>query len=112
MHSYGAGLSASLSEACRSFPQSIADARSAKHVRYERYKRPSLNRTPHPERLLSLQNRTEQAGGPRMPNPLDRFRLDGRVALITGGARGIGRATAEAFVAAGARAVLLDRDLA
>jgi NAD(P)-dependent dehydrogenase (short-subunit alcohol dehydrogenase family) len=34
---------------------------------------------------------------------LDRFRLDGRTAVITGGARGIGRAAAEAFVAAGAR---------
>ena len=45
-----------------------------------------------------------------MASVLDRFRLDGQVALITGGARGIGRATAEAFVAAGARAVLLDRD--
>jgi NAD(P)-dependent dehydrogenase (short-subunit alcohol dehydrogenase family) len=31
--------------------------------------------------------------------------------VITGGARGIGRATAEAFVAAGARAVLIDLDL-
>src|ERR1700712_2188350 len=42
---------------------------------------------------------------------LDRFRLDGQTAVITGGARGIGRATAEAFVAAGAHAVLVDRDL-
>jgi NAD(P)-dependent dehydrogenase (short-subunit alcohol dehydrogenase family) len=34
----------------------------------------------------------------------------GTVAVITGGASGIGQATAEAFVAAGARVVLFDRD--
>lgn len=36
--------------------------------------------------------------------------LDGRCALVTGGASGIGRAIAAAFVQAGARVVLLDRD--
>ena len=41
---------------------------------------------------------------------LDAFRLDGRVAAITGGARGIGYATARLFTAAGARTVLLDID--
>jgi NADP-dependent 3-hydroxy acid dehydrogenase YdfG len=43
-------------------------------------------------------------------SPLDAFRLDGRVAAITGGARGIGFATAQLFTAAGARTVLLDID--
>lgn len=38
--------------------------------------------------------------------------FDGTVAVITGGASGIGQATAEAFVAAGARVVLVDRDAA
>ncbi|WP_439495313.1 SDR family NAD(P)-dependent oxidoreductase, partial [Bosea sp. (in: a-proteobacteria)] len=38
------------------------------------------------------------------------FRLEGQVAVITGAARGIGRRTAELFVANGAQVVLLDRD--
>jgi 2-deoxy-D-gluconate 3-dehydrogenase len=37
-----------------------------------------------------------------MPNPLDMFRLDGKVALITGAASGLGAAIAKALAGAGA----------
>ncbi len=41
---------------------------------------------------------------------LDKFRLDGRVAIITGGARGLGRVIAEALASAGASVVLTARE--
>ena len=41
---------------------------------------------------------------------LERFRLNGRVAVVTGAASGIGRACARLLSHAGARVVLLDRD--
>jgi len=43
---------------------------------------------------------------------LDRFRLDGRVAVVTGASRGLGKAMALAMASAGADVALLGRDAA
>ena len=57
----------------------------------------------------------QEAGGPRnRARLLSRclaatFGLDGKVAIITGGGQGIGRATALAFAEAGAMVVLAQR---
>src|SRR5690242_16946903 len=40
---------------------------------------------------------------------LDQFRLDGRVAIVTGGARGLGKAMAEALASAGAAVAVTAR---
>ena len=45
-----------------------------------------------------------------MSDPLDIFRIEGRVAVVTGAASGIGRAVGEVLAAAGARVVLGDLD--
>ena len=43
---------------------------------------------------------------------IDRFKLDGKSGFITGGARGIGKALADAFIDAGANIVIADIDIA
>src|SRR5882724_6491751 len=59
-------------------------------------------------------SRPRRRGRPRMTalvDPLEMFRLDGKVALVTGGGSGIGRATSAALAGADAAVAILDIDL-
>lgn len=47
-----------------------------------------------------------------VPNVLDRFRLDGKTALVTGGARGLGQTMATALAQVGADILIAGRSLA
>src|SRR6266702_4272653 len=62
---------------------------------------------------MTSDSRSDTMGAPseeiRVPDPASPFRLDGKLALVTGAGRGIGRAIALALAGAGAELLLNSR---
>src|SRR5260370_28098596 len=61
-----------------------------------------------PKRQKAQLELSRNPEGPRMY--IEKYRLQGRTAFVTGGGRGIGLAAAEALLEAGARVAISDRD--
>ncbi|HYC23798.1 MAG TPA: SDR family NAD(P)-dependent oxidoreductase, partial [Candidatus Bathyarchaeia archaeon] len=60
--------------------------------------------------MAELPDEREPSGAPA-PSPFERFSLQGKLAIVTGASRGIGRAIALGFAAAGADVALVSRKL-
>src|SRR5438309_10159725 len=61
--------------------------------------------------ILGLRMSKRQEDGPAMTKSIEAYRLDGKFALVTGGASGIGEATCRELCAAGARVIVADLNI-
>lgn len=62
----------------------------------------------YPEGQLPPEPALQGRGGPHLMRTLPQFSLEGRAAVITGGARGLGLVMAQSMVASGADVAIVD----